>query len=300
MKPGNEDNSFAPATNDDRETRPDVDNSPDHDLTTTIEPTEATSSPSNPAAHAVFASYELLEEILTYLPAREVCRAQMVNRTWRDVVRSSPSLQRNAFLASAFPLVSRKPGHRYMEGRSLDEYGSFWAGLYGDRDGVTAFNPLVDEIFNSSPYGQPDFLIKSNAQTGDVLLDIAKNWFNEAYYPADLKDLIPFIECVLGINVEIPGWNKDVKEASWRQMLVVDPPGTCVAIAVGQEIEQGNYERLPVREWASPSLTLGELIDQLVIQLVEDNCIPKECGEGVLVSESTQHRKLYTYIYRVY
>ncbi|KAF2489963.1 hypothetical protein BU16DRAFT_168194 [Lophium mytilinum] len=278
---------IAPSIANDREIQPDKYASPDGDLTTAIEPTEATSSPSNQAVHAVFATYELLEEILTYLPPREICRAQMVNCTWRDVVRSSLSLQRNAFLVSAFPPVV-EPSGEYSLFKN-----SFWTTFYGKlsfvRDEITAVNPVIYKLFHSGvldgqSLGCQSGCIRCNVETGQVIVNISES----SRFSPDYKAFIPIMKSILGINVDIPGWNKDAGEASWRQMLVMDPPGTSVAIVVSEVYGNYIWDGVHIREWTSPSLTIGELIDQIVMQLVEDKHISGECGEGVVVSKSTK------------
>ncbi|PPJ58259.1 hypothetical protein CBER1_08272 [Cercospora berteroae] len=50
------------------------------------------------AAAAVFDTAELLETILLQLPMRDIVRAQCVDRTFRDTIKESPSLQRALFL----------------------------------------------------------------------------------------------------------------------------------------------------------------------------------------------------------
>ncbi|KAF2806299.1 uncharacterized protein BDZ99DRAFT_93462 [Mytilinidion resinicola] len=238
----------------------------------------------SPAADAVFSTVELLEEILGHLSPRELCRHNIVSRHWRDVISLSPRLQRNAFLASKFPAMTPL-SENGLRGRKLD-----YCEFSNEDQGTVAVNPLVHDIFDTevvAGQGLHRTFVFFNKKTGDVILDIG--------HAVDRSSqLIANIERVLGVNVEIPGWrlNERMQDTSWQRMLVVDPPATKVLMVLGH---RELYFFPQIRYWASPGLQMGELIDQVVAQLLVDKDeMDRECGNGLLISDTTRHRQMWS------
>ncbi|KAF2489962.1 hypothetical protein BU16DRAFT_168204 [Lophium mytilinum] len=238
----------------------------------------------SPAVDAVFSTVELLEEILGHLSPRELCRSKMLCRQWRDVVNSSPSLQRNTFLTSKFP-TPNPPLIGWPEGsQSRLDFCDFSC----EDQGKMAVNELVHGIFDTDiATGRIQAHVSFNHETREAILD-----FGHAFgHPSQLIDNI---KRTLSVNVEITGWrqNERMRDASWQQMLVVDPPATKVLM---QLENWGINKLLPLRSWATAGLKMGELVDQVVAQLLQEKMhkMVKGCGNGVFISHTTQMMSLW-------
>lgn len=59
---------------------------------------DTTMSATSAATHAVFATTELLEQILSYLNVKDLSYAQFVSPKWQAVIQGSMALQKNMFL----------------------------------------------------------------------------------------------------------------------------------------------------------------------------------------------------------
>ena len=111
----------------------------------TVDPEQSVTKTASSVAQAL-STPELLEGILSYLPVLDLVVATGVNKTFRNVIKTSPELQRKLFMLPSkkqekfWPLVEQKPD---PEGESIANYD--WA--HSERSSqVVSVCPFLDPM----------------------------------------------------------------------------------------------------------------------------------------------------------
>jgi hypothetical protein len=136
----------------------------------------------------VFATTELFEAVLSWLPLRDLLTVQRVNHRWHDMISNSPTLQQMLFFREIPKTV------------------------YKNRP--PQLNPLLAALF---PAFFSDTIPKQYSEATDIKAD---PWFQDDFTGApklDEEDWFWFVNNSRRAAVLRP-------EASWRRMLPVQPP----------------------------------------------------------------------------
>lgn len=197
---------------------------------------EKQTEPARAAYNAVLMTTELLEIVLSHVPAKELLTAQRVSCKWRDVIRGNDELQQKLFFKKALPPA---PDNRWVRRWTKDA-----------KSEDTKYRKACVRVDKLRAHGHrpPDNeqVIARAAQVNLFLESIShKRGLRHTLY-------------------KLPkGYDKgDFAEASWRSQGVSYPPPkeiTCYAQVVRKNGKQGEVEEgiVPGRECG----TLGEVVD---------------------------------------
>ena len=181
-------------------------------------------------SNAVFLTTELLENILGFLPMRDLLLAQRVCRKWRDVITENTRLQQNLFLEAERPTVAWKWSNAGREYR-LDRLPELPESEPRYEDKVTFTATLNEMLLDGG-----DQFESSTAECG----------IGEIFHLRDMA-------C----------WRH--KPGSWRRMFVTQPPATTIFM----EWILGDYEEWRSgygSDWVdefhkADGVTLGDVLD---------------------------------------
>jgi hypothetical protein len=162
---------------------------------------------------------ELLELILSHLPEQTLLLVQGVCRTWRILISNSPTLQTALYFRSSVSAASFSKEH--------------------------TLNPLITSAF---PFLLTPHHALSDAEANDW--DIKFGHLDPAPDPSPvlITTLKAFQYSSWTLNPE--AWKR--KEASWRKMLVSNPPVTHVVFEVGGSGMAGTHVAESVIEFGPP------------------------------------------------
>ena len=165
--------------------------------------TVLTSTPSHPslASSTVFGTYELLEQILLLLPFHDLYTCQRVSPYWRSVILRSTTIQQAMFLLADGPAL--KPIDS-----SYNIFGGRTRAIY--RPAPIRPNPAAEMVgLYNQPAGRGHRLPLATFGISD----------QNVFLQFDVKGIPVYESRILG------------REASWRRMLICQPP----VVAVGFE-----------------------------------------------------------------
>ncbi|KAK5137998.1 hypothetical protein LTR08_005795 [Meristemomyces frigidus] len=158
--------------------------------------------PGGTAAERLAGTLELIEMVLMHLPLPDILLAQRVNKAWSDIITGSPQLQRALFFRPSDTIPLRFLHHtgpimldcaneaecNYDEKRTGNVAEAYWG---SDRDASLKHDNIILNPFMSS------------------------------HLPWLLKDFDPYVRDLAAAEL---GNRSQRPEASWRKMLVSQPP----------------------------------------------------------------------------
>jgi hypothetical protein len=156
---------------------------------------------------------ELLENILSFLPEREILTSvQLVSQTWRSSIVGSPRIQESLFLPKG-----KKPAVSPIRFTSDNDVSVFGWPIY---DSSVAPNHLFEDCYSLHPKCRLDYIVEHFDIPGHFDFLLEKAWSHSTDY---------------GIDVEMhpeggPAFAHD-PSLSWRKMQLCDPPITTVSFA---------------------------------------------------------------------
>ncbi|KAK3615731.1 hypothetical protein LTR56_026410 [Elasticomyces elasticus] len=224
---------------------------------------QSTESTIELASTRVFATTELLEHVLAYVPARDVLLAQRVSQSWQAVIKKSPSLQK--LLLFTGQVVD--PAIWMTQHPTADDSGKacFWDGLF--------------VRYTDSPLGHtnvaPNFPEwRDVLKTGDwanLHIDeplarlVARKPIMFVWPGDDHASPIPDHPTQLGCNLlHEPAMRP---EASWRHMLQLNP-ATIGNVSVSNTTlvnsDEGLYARAVAAAGGNGCIRFGKLWDAAV------------------------------------
>ncbi|KAK5119518.1 hypothetical protein LTR85_007618 [Meristemomyces frigidus] len=191
------------------------------------------------AGEQVAQTPELVEMVLHYLPLADLLLAQRVDRTWRDIIQQSSKLQRALFFKPAseggglipVEVVSIVVDCKEKKTCDLERRLSTWGPW------TTAY-----EMRPRDPRWVRD------------PKDSSSRHYNPVINP--LFDLVfPGFNCNLAANIKKPGAARS--EASWRRMLLAQPPLREMVVDHGQA---QHWHRVAAKD-ATVGLTFQDMYD---------------------------------------
>ena len=139
------------------------------------------------AQHAVFDTYELLEQIISHLPAPTIhLSAKLVSKTWNSVISKSSLLQRHAVLTPS------PPASKFAEYMDLKNTPSFPCYDYGVR---IDFHPALSKaVINTG---------KRNRHHSEQALLLIPNFPRMVVDVYDEPIVVPRC-CAVGVQLSYP------------------------------------------------------------------------------------------------
>ena len=172
------------------------------------------------AADIAFGIIELLEDVISHLPCKDVLLAQRVSRTWRDTIKGSLTLQKAlCFVPVNVSLPERED--------PLPPEASipFWWGP--KHEGWSARYPTLD----ASPSAR-DFYERSSRPGAYVLNPLITQLCPQAYHSCHAYGN----RIVLEFDSRSPMSASDLSIGSWKAMQITQPPSKDILL-----VHQNNW-----------------------------------------------------------
>lgn len=199
----------------------------------------------------VFGTAELLENILLFLPLRQLLCVQRVNRSWQACIKGSVNARRALFLQASHG--DTVYWQQVEEGADPHDGGSGkWVFSNSpDQQIFPSLNPIARELFlenydNHRPFlhhgfTSPEYGPKYNKREDNTVLSGPRN---TRHYQALHYD-----------------------DASWRNMLIMQPP--CGKLVMSCSKSKYSIE-------SQHGLTFGDILSQLMLHYVDHS----DCPDG--------------------
>ncbi|KAK4955065.1 hypothetical protein LTR10_007257 [Elasticomyces elasticus] len=232
------------------------------------------------ASTRVFATTELLEHILIYVPARDVLLAQRVSHRWQAVVTESPSLQE--LLLFTGEVIDPAVWITQCPAASHSEDSCVWDGLF-----VRYMDVPPGQMFVPPGFPEwPDVLNTGSMAHLHVKEPLARLFAKKPVmfvWPGD-DHASPISGPPTQLARKVLHESATRPEASWRRMLQLNPPivgNTSVPNTTPVAIYEGLYARAmsATGENADGCIRFGRLYDAAVDaqrETDEARCIRRE------------------------